>query len=126
MEYTYDQYGQRVTMLTYRTPPASNAEWTDDIWPTPSVSPDETHWLYDDATGLLAAKEYDDETQTEYDYTPDGRLHCRTWAREVDSEPLQTEYDYATDTLDLAAMAGRPAEEVGRRRAGLVGADEAN
>ena len=42
-----------------------------------------TTWVYDEATGLLTDKMYDDGSAITYTYTPDGKLETRTWARET-------------------------------------------
>ncbi|MDA3799728.1 MAG: hypothetical protein PF692_11685, partial [Kiritimatiellae bacterium] len=45
--------------------------------------PAETQWLYDEPTGLLTNKVYDDGNGPTYSYYPNGQLHTRTWAREL-------------------------------------------
>ena len=74
--YSYDDYGRMRAMTTFRT---------EDL-----ASGDVTTWHYDEATGLLVFKEYADGKGPTYDYTPEGRLSRRTWARGVET-------DYAYD-----------------------------
>jgi YD repeat-containing protein len=45
--------------------------------------PVETKWLYDEPTGLLTNKVYDDGTGPTYTYYPNGQLCTRTWARGI-------------------------------------------
>ncbi|MDA3874664.1 MAG: RHS repeat protein, partial [Kiritimatiellae bacterium] len=88
--YEYDDYNRRIKLHTLRdkddniifnpTPEANG------ILPLTSISNllnsmDTTEWVYDEATGLLEQKLYDDGTGPAYTYTPDGRLETRTWAR---------------------------------------------
>ena len=42
-----------------------------------------TRWLRDEATGLVTHKVYADGNGPRYDYTPDGKLATRTWARGI-------------------------------------------
>ena len=44
---------------------------------------DTTRWLRDAATGLVTNKVYADGSSVSYDYTPDGKIASRTWARGV-------------------------------------------
>lgn len=80
VNYTYDAYGRKRTMTTYRT----------------GGGGDTTTWVYDEATGLLTEKIYADGQKTTYTYTPDGKLLTRTWAR-----GLTTTYTYDETTGDL-------------------------
>ncbi|MDA3874669.1 MAG: hypothetical protein PF795_12010, partial [Kiritimatiellae bacterium] len=88
--YEYDDYDRMAKLHTLR-------DTEDEILfnPTPDdngilllssissllTSMDTTTWTYDEATGLLEQKLYDDGTGPAYTYTPDGRLETRTWAR---------------------------------------------
>ena len=76
VDYAYDGYGRMAAMSTYRSEDLSHA--------------DVTTWLYDEATGLMTNKVYADGKGPTYDYTPEGRLSRRTWARGVTT-------DYAYD-----------------------------
>ena len=69
VRYTYDIYGNRTTMTTYRNEDSQQG--------------DTTTWVYDEATGLLTQKFYADGLGPSYAYTPDGHLATRTWARGV-------------------------------------------
>ena len=69
VDYAYDGYGRMAAMSTYRSEDLSHA--------------DVTTWLYDEATGLMTNKVYADGKGPTYDYTPEGRLSRRTWARGV-------------------------------------------
>ncbi len=74
VEYGYDTYGRLDALYTQRG--ASN-DW------------DITRWNYDDRTGLVTNKLYDDGNGPSYAYTPDGKLAKRTWARGI-----ATDYRY--------------------------------
>ena len=71
VQYGYDDYGRMTDLYTLRG--ATNG------W-------DRTQWLFDDATGLLTHKLYDDGHGPSYSYTPDGKLatqsicHFPAWA----------------------------------------------
>ena len=69
VDYAYDDYGEKISMTTYRSESLSNG--------------DVTTWLRDEATGLVTNKVYADGQGPSYSYTPDGRLATRTWARGV-------------------------------------------
>ncbi len=92
--YVYDDYGQLVRMYTYR----EGSGFTGDTWPT-GVTGDETVWVYDEATGLLLAKQDASGKQVTYSYTTSGRLHTRTWARDGGSKVTTYTYDPATGEL---------------------------
>ena len=68
VDYAYDEFGEKVSMTTYR-----------DI----NAAGDVTRWLRDEATGLVTNKVYADGKGPRYDYTPDGKLATRTWARGI-------------------------------------------
>lgn len=86
VEYGYDDYGQLVTLKT----------WRDD-----TGSPDTTTWIYDDATGLLLEKQHADGKGPVYTYHDDGRLDSRTWERTYNgTDQIVTSYSYH-DTGEL-------------------------
>ena len=95
VDYSYDEFGEKVSMTTYR-----------DI----NAAGDVTRWLRDEATGLVTNKVYADGKGPRYDYTPDGRLATRTWARGIvttysydDNGSLtNTVYSDGTPTISLA------------------------
>jgi len=74
---TYDEYGHLVSLTSYRDEASS--------------APDTTRWLFDEATGLITNKMSPVGKGPSYDYTPDGFLVRRTWARGVTT-------DYAYDS----------------------------
>lgn len=75
VDYGYDVYGNKISMTTYRDEALTNG--------------DVTRWLYDEPSGLVTNKVYADGKGPRYDYTPDGKLARRTWARGV-----VTDYTY--------------------------------
>ena len=75
VRYTYDVFGNKTTMMTYRREGRGNGE-------EGSVG-DTTTWLRDEATGLVTNKVYADGKGPKYTYTPDGKLATRTWARGI-------------------------------------------
>ena len=77
VEYGYDQYGQKVSMTTFRT---GNA-WNGVAWPDPAPQGDTTTWNYDAASGLVLSMVYADGYGPSYTYTTDGKFATRTWAR---------------------------------------------
>lgn len=90
-----DDYGERTALRTYR----GGSGWGEDSWPASPGTADETAWAYDEATGLLEAKTYADDTEVNYTYTADGRLYTRQWARHASNEV--TTYEYDEDTGEL-------------------------
>ena len=95
VDYAYDEFGDKISMTTYR-----------DI----NAAGDVTRWLRDEATGLVTNKVYADGKGPRYDYTPDGKLATRTWARGIvttysydDNGSLtNTVYSDGTPTISLA------------------------
>ena len=57
---------------------------------------DITQWQYDEATGLLTNKLYADGKGVAYEYTSDGKLSKRTWAR---GDTTEYAYDPATGEM---------------------------
>ena len=96
--YTYDVFGNKTTMMTYRN---------ESLGPN---SADVTTWFYDEASGSMTNKVYADGKGPKYNYTPDGKLSQRTWARGVvtaysyDSwgSLTNTVYSDGTPTISLA------------------------
>ena len=73
VRYTYDVFGNKTTMMTYR----------DE-----SLSPDSgdvTTWLYDEASNCMTNKVYADGLGPKYEYDANGRITKRTWARGVET-----------------------------------------
>ena len=69
VRYTYDVFGNKTTMTTYRN---------ESLGP---ASGDVTTWRYDEASNCMTNKVYADGKGPKYGYTPDGRLSQRIWAR---------------------------------------------
>ena len=98
VRYTYDIFGNKTTMMTYRN---------ESLCPD---SGDVTTWLYDDASGCMTNKVYADGKGPSYSYTPDGKLSCRTWARGIVTDYsydawrslTNTVYSDGTPTVSLA------------------------
>ena len=94
LDYSYDEYGNKVSMTTYR-----------DL----NSSGDTTKWFYDEATGLVTNKVYADGKGPAYTYAPDGKLATRTWARGVvtsytydnTGSLIKTEYSDGTPTISM-------------------------
>ena len=104
VDYAYDEFGEKVSMTTYR-----------DI----NASGDVTRWLRDAATGLVTNKVYADGKGPTYTYTPDGKLETRIWARgiattysyDANGALTNTVYSDGTPTISLAYnRAGRQIE----------------
>ena len=101
VDYAYDEFGEKVSMTTYR-----NAGGPGFV----PAAGDITRWLRDEATGLVTNKVYADGKGPRYDYTPDGKLATRTWARGIvttysydDNGSLtNTVYSDGTPTISLA------------------------
>ena len=90
VRYTYDVFGNKVTMTTFRC----------EIGRTGSlpIHGDKTTWLFDEASGSMTNKVYADGKGTSYDYNSRGSLTNRTWARGI-----ETTYTYNA-WGDLARM----------------------
>ena len=78
VRYTYDIFGNKTSMTTYRD---------ESLGPG---SGDVTTWLYDEASNCMTNKVYADGKGPKYSYTPDGKLSRRIWARGITT-------DYAYD-----------------------------
>ena len=94
VRYTYDVFGNKTSMTTYR----NEASGVGDT----------TTWTYEEATGLLLAKTYADGNGLTYTYTDDGRLATRTDARGIvttyayDAWGQLLSVDYSDTTPDIA------------------------
>ena len=94
VRYTYDVFGNRTSMITYRDESSGVG--------------DTTTWAYDEASGVLLAKTYADGKGLTYTYTNDGRLATRTSARGIvttyayDAWGQLLSVDYADTTPDIA------------------------
>ena len=103
VDYAYDAYGSRVSMTTYRDEALANG--------------DTTRWLYDEPSGLVTNKVYADGRGPVYDYTPDGRLARRTWARGVTADYA---YDAAGNLTSTVYSDGTPTVTMAYDRVGSL------
>ncbi len=89
--FTYDAYGERETLSTWR-----------------GASADTTTWVFDPGTGLLVEKRDAAGEPTVYLYYPSGRLQYRQWARGVGTDYFYNAYgdltaiDYSDNTPDVS------------------------
>ena len=91
VRYTYDVFGNKTTMTTYR----------DETGGT-GVSPvqgDVTTWLYDEASGSLTNKVYADGKGPTYSYTTSGKLSRRIWARGIVTDYAYDNWGSLTNTV---------------------------
>lgn len=95
VEYGFNDYGEKVSMTTYRgTDPSV---WSQAVWPSATQTGDTTTWTFDPATGLLQRKTDATAHYVGYTYTKLGQLKTRTWARGV----VTTYKYYGEDAGDL-------------------------
>ena len=87
VRYTYDVFGNKTTMMTYR-----NESLGAD-------SGDVTTWLYDEASGSMTNKVYADGKGPTYSYTPDGKLAQRIWARGIVTDYTYDVWGNLTNTV---------------------------
>ena len=91
--YAYDAYGRTIALATTRdTNFVLSAGSIPDL-SNPPEALDVTRWNYDESTGLLLDKRYADGKGPSYNYSPEGLLARRIWARGVTT-------DYAYDDFD--------------------------
>ena len=86
VRYTYDIFGNKTIMMTYRN---------EALGPN---SGDVTTWLYDEAAGAMTNKVYADGKGPTYSYTPDGKLSRRVWARGIITEYTYDDWNNLTNT----------------------------
>ena len=107
VRYTYDAFGNKTTMMTYRDESLG------------CDSGDVTTWLYDEASNCMTNKVYADGLGPKYEYDAKGNLMKRTWARGVETfytydgwgNLTNTTYSDDTPTVSLAYDAmGRQCE----------------
>ena len=91
VRYTYDIFGNKTTMTTYRNE-------TSRTGGSP-VQGDITTWLYDIASGSMTNKVYADGKGPTYSYTPDGKLSRRTWARGIVTDYSYDNWGSLTNTV---------------------------
>ena len=87
VRYTYDIFGNKTTMMTYRN---------ESLGPN---SGDVTTWLYDIASGCMTNKVYADGKGPTYSYTPDGKLEQRIWARGIITDYTYDGWNNLTNTV---------------------------
>ena len=87
VRYTYDVFGNKTTMMTYRN---------ESLGPD---SGDVTTWLYDEASGAMTNKVYADGRGPTYSYTPDGKLSRRIWARGIVTDYLSDGWGNQTNIV---------------------------
>jgi RHS repeat-associated protein len=87
VRYTYDVFGNKTTMMTYRN---------ESLGPD---SGDVTTWLYDVASGSMTNKVYADGKGPSYAYAPDGKLSQRTWARGIVTDYTYDNWGSLTNTV---------------------------
>ena len=98
IEYAFNEFGERISMTTYRTGDATDV-WTQSEWPMVPPVGDLTTWSYDEATGLLTVKTDAAGGAVNYEYTTAGRMSDRYWARpDSQGNPLHTAYIYDSST----------------------------
>jgi RHS repeat-associated protein len=97
VEYGYDDYGQQVTMKTYR----GGTGWTASTWPASPGTADTTTWAYDNATGTLTSKTDAASKTIAYTYNTRGQIKTRTWAR---TGPVTTTYNYSATTAEQTGI----------------------
>ncbi|MBQ6338829.1 MAG: zinc dependent phospholipase C family protein [Kiritimatiellae bacterium] len=87
VRYTYDAFGNKATMTTYRN---------ELLGPD---SGDVTTWFYDEASNCMTNKVYADGNGPTYDYASDGSLIRRTCARGVTAEYSYDGWGNLTNTV---------------------------
>ena len=87
VRYTYDVFGNKITMMTYRNESSGRN------------SGDATTWLYDEASGLMTNKIYASGKGPAYHYTPDGKLAQRIWARGIVTDYFYDNWGSLTNTI---------------------------
>ncbi len=91
VRYTYDVFGNKTTMTTYRDETGGTG--------VPPVQGDVTTWLYDETSGSMTNKVYADGKGPTYNYTPDGKLSRRTWARGITTNYSYDNWGSLTNTV---------------------------
>ena len=91
VRYTYDIFGNKTTMTTYR-------DETSRTGGSP-VQGDVTTWLYDIASGSMTNKVYADGKGPAYSYMSDGKLSQRIWARGITTDYTYDAWGSLTNTV---------------------------
>ena len=92
VRYTYDVFGNKTTMMTYRDEKGERGTGNGERG-------DVTTWLYDEASGVMTNKVYADGKGPKYNYTPDGKLAQRTWARGIVTDYSYDNWGNLTNTV---------------------------
>ncbi len=92
VRYTYDIFGNKTTMTTYRAESVGRGDPT-------ALQGDVTTWLYDIASGAMTNKVYADGKGPSYVYAPDGKLSQRTWARGIVTDYTYDNWGSLTNTV---------------------------
>ena len=87
VRYTYDVFGNKTTMMTYRN---------ESLGPN---SGDVTTWRYDEASNCMTNKVYADGKGPSYSYAPNGILSRRTWARGIVTDYSYDNWGSLTNTV---------------------------
>jgi RHS repeat-associated protein len=115
VSYSYDVYGARETMSTYR----GGSGWTTSAWPSGGTGDaDTTTWTYDPGSGLLASKVDAALHGVSYTYNARGQTATRTWARGVVAT-----YAYSSVTGELTGVSysdGTPSVSYAYTRSGQL------
>ncbi|HHS97402.1 MAG TPA: RHS repeat protein [Chloroflexi bacterium] len=100
VRYVYDALGQRVEMHTFRN---AEADWNTAVFPVDAGPADITRWHYDEATGLLVAKEDAAANAVTYTYGPGGKVATR------DDGITTTRYTYNANNSLITVEPATPA-----------------
>ena len=87
VRYAYDVFGNMISMSTYRN--EFSRQNAGDV----------TTWRYDEASGCMTNKVYADGKGVSYDYTIDGKVSCRVWARGITTQYLYDGWHNLTNTI---------------------------
>ena len=97
----YDAFGRLERMHTYR----GGSGWSNAVWPTGMTGDaDTTVWVYQEASGLLTAKQDAAGEQVTYTYDALDRLETRVWARTDAGSPITTTYAFDPDSGELVGI----------------------
>ena len=126
VDYTYDAYGNKVSMTTYRN--ESDVPMVGGDVPGAPHAGDTTRWLYDEPSGCMTNKLYADGKGPSYTYTPDGKLSRRVWARGIATDYTydnagnltRTEYDDNGVTPTITMSYDRVGNLINATTAGVV------
>ncbi len=95
VEHAFNDYGEQVTLSTFR----GGSGWNASTWPSSPGTADLTTWAFDPASGTLTSKTDAVSQVTTYTYTTRGQLKTRQWARGVTAT-----YAYSATTAELTSV----------------------